>query len=180
HGNRRLAVCYGSGDGRGGESISFFLSSRRGHTRCYRDWSSDVCSSDLLTLDGGERLGSGRRDRDGMAQGSHGIGHGGRVSGVRIDDDDGTALTDARRPHRQLAESHQALRPLARRPTTREVNFSIANGYSRKSSAPHAMTWSRTWPSGCAVTARILIDAVSFLAFSRRQTSKPSSRGIRS
>src|SRR3989337_726353 len=24
-----------------------FLSSRRRHTRCYRDWSSDVCSSDL-------------------------------------------------------------------------------------------------------------------------------------
>src|SRR6202050_707997 len=24
-----------------------FFPSRRGHTRCYRDWSSDVCSSDL-------------------------------------------------------------------------------------------------------------------------------------
>src|SRR5207245_7733217 len=24
-----------------------FVSSRRRHTRCYRDWSSDVCSSDL-------------------------------------------------------------------------------------------------------------------------------------
>src|SRR6266542_6302317 len=28
--------------------IFFFFSSRRRHTRCYRDWSSDVCSSDLL------------------------------------------------------------------------------------------------------------------------------------
>src|SRR2546429_2483180 len=27
----------------------FFFSSRRRHTRCSRDWSSDVCSSDLLT-----------------------------------------------------------------------------------------------------------------------------------
>src|SRR5207245_3484027 len=27
--------------------LSFFFSSRRLHTRCYRDWSSDVCSSDL-------------------------------------------------------------------------------------------------------------------------------------
>src|SRR6266542_369118 len=27
--------------------VSFFFSSRRRHTRCYRDWSSDVCSSDL-------------------------------------------------------------------------------------------------------------------------------------
>src|SRR2546429_5068702 len=34
----------------------FFFSSRRRHTRCSRDWSSDVCSSDLevaLTFDDG-------------------------------------------------------------------------------------------------------------------------------
>src|SRR3989442_9201044 len=30
-----------------GESKFFFFSSRRRHTRCGRDWSSDVCSSDL-------------------------------------------------------------------------------------------------------------------------------------
>src|SRR2546429_4585346 len=29
----------------------FFFSSRRRHTRCSRDWSSDVCSSDLLKWD---------------------------------------------------------------------------------------------------------------------------------
>src|SRR4030065_1870790 len=28
--------------------ISFFFSSRRRHTRCKCDWSSDVCSSDLV------------------------------------------------------------------------------------------------------------------------------------
>src|SRR3989449_11089509 len=28
----------------------FFFSSRRRHTRCSRDWSSDVCSSDLIVL----------------------------------------------------------------------------------------------------------------------------------
>src|SRR5687768_18589618 len=27
--------------------LTFFFSSRRRHTRCSRDWSSDVCSSDL-------------------------------------------------------------------------------------------------------------------------------------
>src|SRR5690606_38570586 len=32
--------------------FSFFFSSRRRHTRFSRDWSSDVCSSDLLMLDG--------------------------------------------------------------------------------------------------------------------------------
>src|SRR3989449_111454 len=29
----------------------FFFSSRRRHTRCSRDWSSDVCSSDLVRMD---------------------------------------------------------------------------------------------------------------------------------
>src|SRR2546429_1609004 len=29
----------------------FFFSSRRRHTRCSRDWSSDVCSSDLYPVD---------------------------------------------------------------------------------------------------------------------------------
>src|SRR5687768_2717802 len=37
----------------------FFFSSRRRHTRCSRDWSSDVCSSDL-TWAGGERFDAGR------------------------------------------------------------------------------------------------------------------------
>src|SRR5438045_8003323 len=31
--------------------IYFFFSSRRRHTRCLSDWSSDVCSSDLLPAD---------------------------------------------------------------------------------------------------------------------------------
>src|SRR5205809_7916876 len=35
--------------------LLFFFSSRRRHTRCSRDWSSDVCSSDLL-LDVGQTL----------------------------------------------------------------------------------------------------------------------------
>src|SRR5256884_7930285 len=39
--------------------VFFFFSSRRRHTRCSRDWSSDVCSSDLIWYQG---LTSGRRD----------------------------------------------------------------------------------------------------------------------
>src|SRR5205814_3479075 len=31
-------------------STFFFFSSRRRHTRCLSDWSSDVCSSDLVDL----------------------------------------------------------------------------------------------------------------------------------
>src|SRR2546422_4056887 len=33
----------------------FFFSSRRRHTRCSRDWSSDVCSSDLIVLTTADR-----------------------------------------------------------------------------------------------------------------------------
>src|SRR2546421_8879630 len=44
--------------------VVFFFSSRRRHTRSDRDWSSDVCSSDLLSerlggRDGGNRYGTG-------------------------------------------------------------------------------------------------------------------------
>src|ERR1039458_10444134 len=56
----RCKVC--SADGRCAELCLFFFSSRRRHTRCLSDWSSDVCSSDLmgqlrqeLDLAGGEK-----------------------------------------------------------------------------------------------------------------------------
>src|SRR5207245_5996690 len=37
--------------------LCFFFSSRRRHTRCYRDWSSDVCSSDLSMSPAVDRAG---------------------------------------------------------------------------------------------------------------------------
>src|SRR5262245_62667123 len=43
--------------------VFFFFSSRRRHTRCLSDWSSDVCSSDLTPGDGiqgGVRCGASR------------------------------------------------------------------------------------------------------------------------
>src|SRR2546429_6691452 len=40
-------------------AVLFFFSSRRRHTRCSRDWSSDVCSSDLF-LRGSLRAGKAR------------------------------------------------------------------------------------------------------------------------
>src|SRR5204863_4291327 len=39
-----------------GVSLLFFFSSRRRHTRSLRDWSSDVCSSDLFAKWAGKRL----------------------------------------------------------------------------------------------------------------------------
>src|SRR3989442_4605994 len=43
----------------------FFFSSRRRHTRCGRDWNSDVCSSDLLFPEARQRAlgGGGARDQ---------------------------------------------------------------------------------------------------------------------
>src|SRR5256884_1644640 len=46
----------------------FFFSSRRRHTRCSRDWSSDVCSSDLV---GGSELMEHRRDDVPVRAGEH-------------------------------------------------------------------------------------------------------------
>src|SRR3989442_3898479 len=39
--------------------LLFFFSSRRRHTRCGRDWSSDVCSSDLIAALNGHTVGGG-------------------------------------------------------------------------------------------------------------------------
>src|SRR5256884_5963183 len=40
-------LAYASVYGHSPAAVIFFFSSRRRHTRCSRDWSSDVCSSDL-------------------------------------------------------------------------------------------------------------------------------------
>src|SRR5262245_63731479 len=47
----------------------FFFSSRRRHTRCLSDWSSDVCSSDLVEPAGavGQELLADRSARNGTA-----------------------------------------------------------------------------------------------------------------
>src|SRR5256884_108862 len=57
----------------------FFFSSRRRHTRCSRDWSSDVCSSDLALQAGPQRVGEdpGSEAVAGRAGGTQEIGRGG-------------------------------------------------------------------------------------------------------
>src|SRR5205809_1121107 len=45
--------------------LAFFFSSRRRHTRCSRDWSSDVCSSDLVgqKIERQDEIGDGAEQR---------------------------------------------------------------------------------------------------------------------
>src|SRR2546429_6379464 len=53
-------------------SMFFFFSSRRRHTRCSRDWSSDVCSSDLVQVEPFEREFSQSQQIEGNGAGSGG------------------------------------------------------------------------------------------------------------
>src|SRR5207247_8352885 len=54
----------------------FFFSSRRRHTRSTRDWSSDVCSSDLVPLHGARQQAT--RSAEAGARGGARRGGGGR------------------------------------------------------------------------------------------------------
>src|ERR1035438_3080773 len=51
----------------------FFFSSRRRHTRCLSDWSSDVCSSDLTTKGNKMNNGKSRPITFGMIVGNRGF-----------------------------------------------------------------------------------------------------------
>src|SRR2546429_9823518 len=52
--------------------VFFFFSSRRRHTRCSRDWSSDVCSSDLHAASFGAHVEGAHLCVLGKAVGGHG------------------------------------------------------------------------------------------------------------
>src|SRR5207249_10343406 len=72
-------------------ALFFFFSSRRRHTRSKRDWSSDVCSSDLRMLGSGHRPGE---QRIGIPRVDGQI----RASGVRVHEQDpGPGLAAVRR-----------------------------------------------------------------------------------
>src|SRR5699024_11665675 len=62
----------------------FFFSSRRRHTRSKRDWSSDVCSSDLFKFNLGLKENIDLRSTDhflvsSLSAASHDLGHGNAV-----------------------------------------------------------------------------------------------------
>src|SRR3712207_2910834 len=80
----------------------FFFSSRRRHTRYWRDWSSDVCSSDLLALADRDR---GRIDRRQVEAGVPRVVDGERaVLGERGAHEPSQLLLVLRRRHDQVRQ----------------------------------------------------------------------------
>src|SRR5256885_193705 len=77
-------------------TINFFFSSRRRHTRLQGDWSSDVCSSDLMTV----------RENISMPLVMRGLGFWGRLPGARL-------VSPGVR--RRLADIHASAQEVARR-----------------------------------------------------------------
>src|SRR5690606_40182666 len=89
----------------------FFLSSRRRHTRFSRDWSSDVCSSDLKTpsVSAAERFvstqgGSGRQDGTGPKFQAGGLGQDGYQGSALDSRTDGAIGPDGRSEERRVGK----------------------------------------------------------------------------
>src|SRR5207245_4490158 len=88
----------------------FFFSSRRRHTRCYRDWSSDVCSSDLI-----ERLARCGVVRRPIGKLSRGLHQRAAIAQALLNDPDVLVLdepTNGLDP-RQIIEMRELIRGLA-------------------------------------------------------------------
>src|SRR2546429_9352482 len=64
--------------------LFFFFSSRRRHTRCSRDWSSDVCSSDLETAPQDVRV-FGNEPAEPKTGQAVGFAHGTQADGAFVD-----------------------------------------------------------------------------------------------
>src|SRR3712207_7040247 len=67
-------------------SVFFFFSSRRRHTRYWRDWSSDVCSSDLSFVDPYDPIFHAGNAYTGMMKGAAGNQKLGSVNGIRSEE----------------------------------------------------------------------------------------------
>src|SRR3712207_7066982 len=94
--------------------VMFFFSSRRRHTRYWRDWSSDVCSSDL----------------DGDLRGSSATAYTFRVpDGARDDERFDALVADARRA-RDAGRPEEQIDALSRRSEERRVGKECRSRWS--------------------------------------------------
>src|SRR5215813_2368797 len=103
----------------------FFFSSRRRHTRCGRDWSSDVCSSDLTA----RSRAVGERAQDTTQTCSEGgqLFGGGGVEDFQVD---GPVAVDDPVP-----QSHRLLPGYFREPVF-ELSRELSNGLAQHSEVP--------------------------------------------
>src|SRR5947207_12604284 len=90
----------------------FFFSSRRRHTRSLCDWSSDVCSSDLVTLVGEPETHPGARERLGDGPGDRAL--------VGDTEDDAGPAVEQTHP-RDLKDSCEPSARLDRRQASRAI-----------------------------------------------------------
>src|SRR2546426_3637714 len=100
--------------------LLFFFSSRRRHTRLQGDWSSDVCSSDLLLdeeIGGGEERRSAARLEHGAVVADTGQEAGGAPADERADQPDEVVLTRSVAAHGATAVLPRKL-PSSRFPST--------------------------------------------------------------
>src|SRR5260221_5956761 len=110
-------------------SIFFFFSSRRRHTRSLCDWSSDVCSSDLIGVQHDEAV------LDGLDQ--HGAEH--RADHAAAAAEQAGAAEDGGGDHRELllkAEGRGGHRHLAGRDDAADRRAQAADAIDREDDAP--------------------------------------------
>src|SRR3989449_3115365 len=84
----------------------FFFSSRRRHTRCSRDWSSDVCSSDLALRSRGHEVQRGWYYTPSLGSEAKLSKHMGLVNAIGIDPQTGERIgvTDPRSEERRVGK----------------------------------------------------------------------------
>src|SRR5262245_62381846 len=92
-------------------SFFFFFSSRRRHTRCLSDWSSDVCSSDLGAANAGVVARAGRLHVSGDESRSESYADILRRAGKTQIEGNGTGAANAARSEEHTSEL-QSLRHL--------------------------------------------------------------------
>src|SRR5207245_3778975 len=121
---------------RDGRLVSFFFASRRRHTRCYRDWSSDVCSSDLRRADARRALHRGAEWLPRLVRppGPE-IEERRWIRRLALDENRVAAVGKLDRPRRALA----ILRGHARRPALwQDLQVTVAREQGRKRGCCHA------------------------------------------
>src|SRR2546421_7858785 len=143
----------------------FFFSSRRRHTRSDRDWSSDVCSSDLLLIDRREQPEVGAEGRAGEFD--------------RRDWLDDTTCIDEILGHLKQLAPLQKERPLLRKEQRLpriERELARVRLDLRKVRFDRAVEGEVVRDSPTDVAAHLRVSQIVLIAAGRRRTARPPGR----